>query len=238
MPEGISIYIVEDEALARAALEAIVEDLNYTLKGSAADADIALLDIISTKPDILLLDINLGADRDGVWLAQQLQASSLQVKIIYLTAYGDAETLRRVKETKPSAYLKKPYDETTLCTTIDLLSAQISSDNSKDLDSELENESIVVQDGRKKIRIELSKLLYIQSDGNYVRLGLKDATYFIRASLKWYVQNLPSNVFIQIHRSTLVNKNYISSTDTNSVNVQSLNFKTGSSFNDNLSTLL
>ncbi len=238
MAEEISIYIVEDEAIARAGLEAIIEDLGYTLLGSAADADIALLDIISTKPDILLLDIHLGALHDGVWLAQQLQASSLKVSIIYLTAYGDAETLKRVKETNPSAYLKKPYDEVTLSTTIDLLSAQIRSGKSKDLFSVSENEYIVVQDGRKKIKIDLSKLLYVQSDGNYVRIGLKEATYLIRASLKWYVQNLPSNDFIQIHRSTLINRNYISSTDNKSVNVQSLNFKVGSSFKHIISSLI
>ncbi len=203
-----------------------------------ADADVALVDILNTKPDILLLDINLGAERDGVWLAQQLKASNLNVSIIYLTAYGDGETLRRVKETKPNAYLKKPYDEITLCTTIDLLGAQIRSKESTDLDTNLENEFIIVKDGRKKIRINLSKLLYVKSDGNYVRLGLKDTTYFIRASLKWYLENLPSKFFFQVHRSTIINNQYITEKNSKEVVLGELRFKVSESYKSALSGLL
>lgn len=238
MAKKYSIYIVEDEAIARASLEATVQDLGYELSGSAADADVAFADMTAMQPDILLLDINLGAVRDGVWLAKKLLEAGIKVEVIYLTAYGDSETIRRVKETQPKAYLKKPYDETTLCTTIDLIAAQIEAAEADKFASELDGQYVVVRDVGKNIRIDLAKLMYLQSDGNYVRLGLRDATYFIRASLKWFTERLPVKQFVQIHRSTMVNVLFVTAQSTKEVQVGDMCFRVSDSYRSSVKNLL
>ena len=114
-----NIYIVEDVAISRMSLETMLLENEYEVVGSAASAETAWKEIQSLPVDLILLDINLSGEKNGVWLAQQIR-KNLNISIVYLTAFGDQQTLKEVLETKPNGYLMKPYQEPTLLTTIDI----------------------------------------------------------------------------------------------------------------------
>ncbi len=101
------VFIVEDMAISRMALESILEENNYEIVGSAAKAETAYMQLQNLEIDLLLIDINLAGEKDGVWLTNKLREIS-NVPIIFLTAYSDSKTLANVKSAKSNGYLMKP----------------------------------------------------------------------------------------------------------------------------------
>jgi signal transduction histidine kinase len=72
-----------------------------------------------TRPDLVLMDIRLDGDMDGIEAAEQIRAK-FNIPIIFLTAYADADTLQRAKITEPFGYIIKPYQERDLHTTVEM----------------------------------------------------------------------------------------------------------------------
>ncbi|MBC8257814.1 MAG: response regulator [SAR324 cluster bacterium] len=113
------IFIVEDEAIVAESLNDQLESLGYIVSGQAASGEEALRKIKKKSPDLVLMDIMLEGEMDGVDTAQQIH-ELLGIPIIFLTAYSDSETLNRAKLTEPFGYLIKPYKERELHTTIEI----------------------------------------------------------------------------------------------------------------------
>src|SRR5687767_4898608 len=109
MPEAIQIMIVEDEAIVAMDLAAGLENDGYRIAGIADNYAEALQLFSDNSVDIVLMDINIYGDKDGVDTAVELMKIK-QVPLIYLTAFTDAATVERVKHTHPSAFLTKPYN--------------------------------------------------------------------------------------------------------------------------------
>ncbi len=103
------LFIVEDEVLMRVHLEKIVRDLGWEVVGSAdcrAEAMAGVAKAAKT-PDLVLMDLRLADDSDGVALARELRETH-DLRAIFVTAYSDRETMRRVEEVGALGYLVKP----------------------------------------------------------------------------------------------------------------------------------
>ncbi len=118
MPD-ISILIVEDEAIVAADLAAKLRRLGYTVCGSAERGEDALDLARERCPDLVLMDIRLAGEMDGVETAERIRREC-DVPVIYLTAHSDRVTLDRAKRTEPFGYLLKPFDELELETHIEM----------------------------------------------------------------------------------------------------------------------
>ena len=205
------IYIVEDIAISRMSLETMLQENKYEVSGSAAKAEIAWDEIQKTCPDLILLDINLAGEKNGVWLAQQVR-KQLNIPIIYLTAFGDQQTLKEVLDTKPNGYLMKPYQEPTLLTTIDIALDNFSESQKEMVSSEeqsMRNDFIFIKEKHTKVKIYINDIYYIKSEGNYLEIKLKEKTYVVRNKLLEFKKELPSNLFFQSHQRYLVNINKV-----------------------------
>ncbi len=117
MPSPASILIVEDEWVVARDMQRCLEDAGYRVTGTVATPTDALHLIGSDAPDLVLIDIVLGAE-DGISLAEQL--SDQGCPFVYVTAHTDPETLARAKETGPLGYVVKPFDDRQLRSTIEL----------------------------------------------------------------------------------------------------------------------
>ncbi|SEE11432.1 DNA-binding response regulator, LytR/AlgR family [Tenacibaculum sp. MAR_2010_89] len=225
MEAPIKVYIVEDIAISRMSLETMLLENNYIVSGSAAKAEVAWIDIQQTKPNLILLDINLSGDKNGIWLAQKVR-ENFKIPIVYLTAYGDQQTLKEVLETKPNGYLMKPYQEATLLTTITIaLNNFLESEKEREVFKE-NNDSdvfIFIKDRAMKVKINTNDIYYIKSDGNYLEIKLKEKKYVVRNKLMEFKKQLPHTIFFQSHQRYLVNiskikvvgKDYVSINDEN-----------------------
>lgn len=110
---GGKLLIVEDEFVIAHNLAQIVQNIGYGVMGTAKSAEEALKKIKSEKPDLVLLDINIIGDKDGVDLAKEIN-ETYKIPFIYITSYADTTTINRMNSTKPLGYILKPFDERDL----------------------------------------------------------------------------------------------------------------------------
>lgn len=205
--QPISVYVVEDIAISRISLETMLLQNNFKLSGSAAKAEIAWEELQNNKTDLILLDINLAGPKNGVWLAQQVR-KHLNIPIVFLTAYGDQNTLKEVLETNPNGYLMKPYQEPTLLTTITIALNNFSSKQEVSTTFEKDtslNDFIYIKDKYLKVKLFFKSIHYVKSDGNYLDVVLENKKYVIRSKLSAFLNELPDNIFYQTHRRYIVN---------------------------------
>jgi len=114
MKEGkTSILIVEDETIVALDLENSLKILGYQVMGHATTGEEAIAKANATHPDLVLMDIILKGEMDGVQAADAIRAQ-LSIPIIFLTACADERTLQRAKVTEAFGYLLKPFEEREL----------------------------------------------------------------------------------------------------------------------------
>ncbi|MDD1685864.1 response regulator [Methanoregula sp.] len=116
---GPAIFIVEDEAIVANDIRETLISLGYTAAGTAKSGEIALEKIKTAQPDLVLMDIHLAGQMDGVDVAGKVHAL-YDIPVIYLTAYADKTLLERAKVTEPYGYVVKPYDERELHSVIEM----------------------------------------------------------------------------------------------------------------------
>ncbi|WP_027368011.1 ATP-binding protein [Desulfocurvibacter africanus] len=114
-----SILVVDDERIVALDLTYTLEHLGYVIAGVAATGEEAVARSIDAKPDLVLMDIRLKGDMDGIEAAERIK-ELLDIPIIYLTAYSDNMTLERAKPSEPFGYLIKPFHERELHSTIEI----------------------------------------------------------------------------------------------------------------------
>jgi AmiR/NasT family two-component response regulator len=122
-PEQHKIVIVEDEGLIAADLESRLKAAGYSVPGIADSSNQALQIIEQTSPDLVLMDIHLKGDKDGIQAAD-LVREKLDIPVIYLTAYEDRGTLERASQTQAYGYIKKPIASASLKGSIEIAIAK------------------------------------------------------------------------------------------------------------------
>jgi len=113
------IVIVEDEGLIAADLQGRLEREGYRVPGVAASGGEALEVIREQAPDLVLMDIRLAGELDGIQVADKV-SSEFDIPVVYLTAYDDRETLQRASQTRAFGYIKKPITSASLQGTIEV----------------------------------------------------------------------------------------------------------------------
>jgi len=119
MNNGTKIFIVEDEMIAAESLAMDLQKLGYQVVGKANTKEKAITNIKSSKPNLVLMDIKIKGEADGIDIAQSL-GKIASIPVVYLTAYANSETLSRATKTSPYGYLVKPYKIDELNTTISI----------------------------------------------------------------------------------------------------------------------
>ncbi|NDC82194.1 hybrid sensor histidine kinase/response regulator [bacterium] len=113
------VLIVEDEAIVAKDLEFRLIDMGYEIVGSASTGSDAVQLATECHPDIILMDIHLRGSMDGIETARIIK-ETLDLPVVYLTAFADAATLDRAKLTDPFGYILKPFDERMLQISIEI----------------------------------------------------------------------------------------------------------------------
>lgn len=114
-----TILVVEDEAIIAADIQGALESLGYRVPRVVASGADALDALDSLRPDLVLMDIRIQGELDGIETAKRVKALR-DVPIVFLTSHSDQATLQRAKAAGPRSYLLKPFDEKDLRTTIEV----------------------------------------------------------------------------------------------------------------------
>jgi len=111
--DRIRILIVENEGLVGCDMATSLTKLGHAVVGICASGEEALERIDELRPDLVLLDVHLAGQMDGIDTARALQ-SRTPAAIVYVTACADLETVARARETHPHGYLLKPFNHDEL----------------------------------------------------------------------------------------------------------------------------
>ncbi len=115
----IKILVVEDEVIVAHDIANRLKRMGHQVIATVASGEAAIEKASENKPDLVLMDIVLKGDMDGITAAKKIQAK-INVPIVFLTAYADQTTLERAKITNPFGYIVKPFQQQDLQVAIEI----------------------------------------------------------------------------------------------------------------------
>ncbi|MBF0520747.1 MAG: response regulator [Nitrospirae bacterium] len=113
------IMIVEDDGITALYIQKMLESLGYTSRHIEQSGERAIQKLSEYKPDLVLMDIKLHGDMDGISAAEEIR-TKFDIPVVYLTAHADDLMLERVKNTEPYGYILKPFEDRELHLTIEM----------------------------------------------------------------------------------------------------------------------
>ena len=116
---AVKILIVEDQIIVARDEQHILEALDYNVVGTSATGEEAIALAETLQPDLVLMDIMLKGEMDGIEAARHIR-ERFDIPVIFVTAYADQATLQRAKLTGPFGYILKPFEEHDLLTNIEM----------------------------------------------------------------------------------------------------------------------
>ena len=216
----VKIGVVEDEMIIAATIVNTLKKLNYEVANPASSYAAALEMIEKEQPHLLLLDINLGGQKDGIDVAEYARAH-YHLPIIFLTANSDIATVQRAKTVKPNAYLLKPFTKDDLFASIEIAISNYYESN----DKASKKDNIIIKSGYDYVNIKISDIVFIESNDNYVSIQLISGKPLVaRSTLSEILQKLPENTFTRINRSVIINHSFIYKIETDQVVVDDKKF--------------
>ncbi|WP_288369761.1 response regulator [uncultured Algoriphagus sp.] len=208
MSEKTRILIVEDDMIIAANISLQLSKLGYEVTGIESRGEDAVNHAIENHPDIILMDIQLNGGMNGIDAAKKIQEKTA-IPLIYLTANADEASFQKAKETKPYAFISKPFNKLNLERTIELVAEKIKEEKieTEDSDSLIESldDRIFIRNNGKLIKLMLDEILYIEADRNYCNIFTNSQNYLIVSPLNAFCQKIESRDFLRVHRSYVVN---------------------------------
>jgi two-component system, response regulator PdtaR len=113
------ILLVEDDDIIARVAEWRLKNLGYEVCGRAVSAAEAMELVVNAKPDLVLMDINIKGDVDGIETAKMIK-KGFNIPVVYVTSHSDGPTLERAKETQPDGFIVKPFEDNDLRVAIEL----------------------------------------------------------------------------------------------------------------------
>lgn len=215
MNTTVKILVVEDEMIIGAKISMLLTQLGYEVTAIIPRGEEAVMHVEENQPDIVLLDINLKGNIDGIETANLIHKIA-DIPIIYLTANTDDGTFNRAKSTRPYAFISKPFKQLDLQRAIELTISRMAENQTGKIEptdavaeegdaSFILKDRIFVKHKERMTKITLEDILYIEADRNYCRIFTKNKEFLLATTLKIMEEKLSMQLFIRVHRSYIVN---------------------------------
>lgn len=226
MSEKINILVIEDEEILAWDLREKLCKEGYHVVESVDNGKKALQVFEQNKIDLILCDINIDGEWDGIETMINI-LKIREVPFIYLTALTDKATIERARNTQPAAYVTKPFQLESLRIGIDLaihnfaMRVQYRESKIKPLLTEQKEHTretilqidqyIFIKQNYQFIKTHLDTILFLEADGNYTHLVTHNKKYTLYMSLVSVLERLSFNRLIRVHRSFALNIDKIES---------------------------
>jgi DNA-binding LytR/AlgR family response regulator len=208
----ITVLIVEDEELYADKMEMQLDKLGYRHLDTVDNSNDALVSINKEIPDIILMDINIQGEYDGIELADKIHKLYNNIPILFITSLQDNMTFRRASRTNPVGFLTKPFNELQLQRSLELIVDQLES-NSEDKQSIFSNSFLFIKNQQKLEKVYFKDIFYLEADGRYTKIITKNKKYLLRRSLQDLISKFSNHQFVQTHRSFVLNLQLVTSVD-------------------------
>jgi len=243
MPD-IKVLIVEDDPLYALDLKIFVDELGHQLVGVVDDSQEVFEIVEKEQPNLLLMDIKIKGKLNGIELAEALQ-KNFKLAVIFITSFDDRSIYEKAKNTIHYGYLIKPFNKITLESTIDLAMMSLKDDERYEVVEEetefekdhpiLEN-CVFIKRNNKLERVEIPKIIFIQSEGNYCVISTDKKKYALKMSLIKVKKMLNSTIFSRVNKRHIINMGLITSIDlsTNQISINDISFSIGRTYKEGI----
>lgn len=200
------ILIVEDEIELAENLKELLENLGFFVHEILDNAKDTLNFLKSHLPDLILMDILIKGDIDGVKLTEIIK-KKYSVPVLLLTAYSEKSILDKVLKINHDGFLLKPFSTQSLITSIYLASKAKLNNGIGSKRKKL----LKIRDKGFLVPIPEDTIYYLQADGLYTKIFTENKIYIIRDILKDIKGKLSENKFVRVHKSYIININHVDS---------------------------
>ena len=214
------IIAVEDEPIFANTIRRIVEeDLGYELVGMTDNSEEMLRFFVSLKPDLALMDIHINGSMTGVEVAKKISNSEFSIPIIFITSYKDKHIFEEAKEANPYAYIVKPIDAELLQRTIELALSRYAKPNHAEdgqqwkSDILVRNHFFIKTENNQLQKVAIQDILVVEIVDKVCQITTNEKIFKVKMPLKQIEERLPISDFVQVHRNTIVNANFIDNID-------------------------
>lgn len=237
------VLIVEDEYPIAMDIETRLKKLGYDVIGIASSFEESIKLVTSNEPDLLLMDINIEGDKNGIETAEILQ-KLCNAPVIFLTAYSEDKILDRALMIKPAGYLLKPFDDRQLKATIEVgfakrenlitfqkeLSKVKEMYNNATFSTSEKNQFIFIKDKYKISKIDLKEVIRLEAMDNYTQIFSSDGKIVVNLFLKDILEHLKNPDFIRVHKSHAINLQKVKYIESNTLYLEQGEIPIGRSY--------
>lgn len=224
--ERLRIVIIEDEFVIAEDLRERLEESGYSVIQVFDRAEPALSYILHEVPDLLLVDIRLSTAMSGIDLVDRVK-STHNIPVVYITANSDEDTFAKARNTRPQAFLVKPFTTANLLAAIDLAlfhfseqpegNPRPSADQPSAPSSFSLNRCLFIRTQHRYKKICIEDILFIEADGSYVRICTRQEHYTLAQNLTTFHRKNPLPGFLRVHRSYVVNLSRVDGFDDSTI---------------------
>lgn len=226
------ILIVEDEILVA---ENTADDLKregFEITEIALSSKEALISIEKSPPHIILMDINIKGDIDGIELTEEIQ-KNYSMPVIYVSSNVTSQYINRAIATSPSAFISKPYQTKDLVIAIELA---VRKHNEAVLTGNPPlRDSVFVKSGEYHRKVFLDEILYIEANGSYCTVFTEKKRFVLSFNLFHFEQEIKTDTLLRVHRSFIVNINKVDAFDKNTLRIGTNVIPVSNSFKEKVS---
>ncbi len=190
----MNIVIIEDEFFVAKHLKELIEGKGYVCKGIFRSGD-RFINETDWDFDVAMVDILLSTEFTGLQVAEELNKHNKP--FVFLTANKDMRTLESAARLSPKTYLTKPFNPNDVLAALEAIKYQLPA-------------LIEIQDVHGKRTINPTDIVFVTSDRSYVEIQTLKEKIVQRKLLKELEEELPDS-FIRVHRSYVINRNFIES---------------------------
>lgn len=235
----IHILIVEDEFTIALDIENRLENMGYRVIGIADNYDDALALATKEQPQVILMDINIRGKQTGIDTAMEIY-KNYHIPIIFLTALADDASFSQAMTSQPYGYITKPFKDATLKHNIEIALQKykqlqdyqyIAPTNQKQLKLD---DMLFVKDKNRLVSIILKEILWIEAFDNYAIIVLPTQKILVSSTLKDLLDRLPSEYFMRIHRSYIIQLLKIKRIEDNDIYISEKPLPVSKSYRDEL----
>lgn len=209
-----NVLVVEDESIVSKDIQHSLKKLGYNVVGAANTGETAVNLALEHMPDIILMDIMLKGEMNGIEAAEAIRKET-NIPVIFLTAYADESTLAKAKVTQPYGYIIKPFKEIDIHTSIEMALYKHKKETEilKERDllySLVENKEgggrdiMFVKSNSRLVKLKTSDIYFIEALKDYVVINTLNTRYTVHSTMKDIESKLPEVDFIRVHRSFIV----------------------------------
>jgi len=212
--DNINILIIEDSPEESDALTETLLASNYNIVAVATNFKDALAIFYNTKVDLVIIDIFLNGNPDGLSFAETINAVPDKVKpFVFLTSSTDRKIFERAKLTRPFSYLMKPFNKLEILYAIEMAVERFYEQTDVFLDDKentvISKEHLFIKKKKALKKVLIADIIYIEVEEKYCNIITEKEKFVILISLTKIIELLDSTIFCRTHRNHIINTNKI-----------------------------